>query len=856
MKLRKKFGIILGIFSIVFGLIMFEVLVKHYSEHYAERLNWEYKRLENAYWYKNNIEKKVLNDWAMWDDSYKFIEKPNQEYIDSNLGWETFENLDINYMVYMDKEYNVVYSKYFKNEEKKLVDVPENLLKKIQNFREDGDIILKDDGTPIVGFIRGIVDSHGVMDANGFLFMGWEFSENLISGMVNDLQIPLDIKFLKKSGNDAMGLVKYMSFKVSDGEDFFVKFSVKPEVKKEIRATSAKVLGVLLLFFTFTGLGFSRTMNTLVFSKLEKFSSDVTIMSEKEEFDRELHWDGDDEIGKLKSAVNNLKNKLDLERRNYRNLYHSSSAINIVLDKNLTVKHASKTFKKLSGYSEREIYETSFLDILLGDKNLVEKKLLTFFKDGVGNKLKINLETKNKRKFNFLVTASKINSPKTYEEMLLLTGIDVTDLNQLREKIREYFTYDKLTDAYNRESGLRMLAEILEKDGQLSVAVLDVSGLKDVNVVYGQAEGDRLIKDFSEILKHNIRQSDIVCRLGGGEFLVGFPRKDSSLVGKFLNRIESEVESFNWSKKRKYRISFCRGYVECEAGIGIDELIKSAQRRLDLDKKSRVHDFKEERMLRDLKEAIAQEQFIVYYQPKLNFENRARIGVEALVRWEHPELGIVQPGEFIPLAEKYGLMGEISKIVIEKSCRDASEMKEKFAISLAVNISPQQFKDNKFVDDIKKLVSKNCKTCILELEITENTVMEDVDVSIGKMNELIEEGVSFSIDDFGTGYSSLSYLKKMPVSKIKIDRSFVMGMLEDKHKKVIVRTIISLARELELDIVAEGVETVGQLKLLYEMGCRVFQGFLFDRPIPKEVLMRKVEDGEYLKKMDEALGTK
>jgi EAL domain-containing protein (putative c-di-GMP-specific phosphodiesterase class I) len=244
----------------------------------------------------------------------------------------------------------------------------------------------------------------------------------------------------------------------------------------------------------------------------------------------------------------------------------------------------------------------------------------------------------------------------------------------------------------------------------------------------------------------------------------------------------------------------------------------------------------------DLREAISQHQFMLYYQPQVN-ANGDVTGVEALVRWKHPERGMVSPADFIPLAEDTGLIVPLGAWVLETACLQLAVWARSEAtaeLTVAVNISPRQFRQPGFAHKVLDIIDRTgVDAHKLKLELTEGTLLEDVEGVIVTMEMLKDRGVGFSLDDFGTGYSSLAYLKRLPLEQLKIDQSFVRDVLIDANDAVIADTIVGLARSLGLAVIAEGVETEAQRSFLAEHGCYAYQGSLFGRPVPPEMLEKK-----------------
>jgi EAL domain-containing protein (putative c-di-GMP-specific phosphodiesterase class I) len=238
----------------------------------------------------------------------------------------------------------------------------------------------------------------------------------------------------------------------------------------------------------------------------------------------------------------------------------------------------------------------------------------------------------------------------------------------------------------------------------------------------------------------------------------------------------------------------------------------------------------------DSQRAIAEKQFFLMYQPQINSSTDTMIGVEALLRWEHPARGLVSPAEFIPLLEDGDMMPIVGKLVLEMAISQAAKwynagwIDEDF--KLCINVSPQQFRQPDFTQIVKNIIEENkIPATIIDLEITEGMIINDIEHTVASMHELRDFGVTFSIDDFGTGYSNLNYLKRLPLDVLKVDQSFVRDIQNDPNDSAIVRTILAMADQLKLSTVAEGVETDEQLSLLKEMGCNVFQGYLYSPPL-------------------------
>jgi len=424
-----------------------------------------------------------------------------------------------------------------------------------------------------------------------------------------------------------------------------------------------------------------------------------------------------------------------------------------------------------------------------------------------------------------------------------------SELQMLNSKIAHQAMHDPLTGLPNR----LLLAEKLDAEishafrnkTKLAVFMIDLNNFKDVNDTLGHSVGDGLLKDVAQRIRFSLRSSDTVCRLGGDEFAVVLPDANSDDAIKIAKKILENLEpSFNLDN-HIMKIGASIGIsIFPEHGDDHTSLIRMADvamydakknsrhislYNVDLDKytKSRLA------LMHELDEAIKNNQLELYYQPKVSLHNGRVLSVEALIRWCHPDRGMIMPDEFIPFAEDSTLINELSYWVINQAYAQWREWKDKgHNLQIAINLSAHNFADPNLPMLINKFNKKyDMQEAGIKLEITESTIMSNVD---GVMNVMADENmknIQYSIDDFGTGYSSLSYLKKLTVSEVKIDRTFVSDMSTDEDDECIVRSVIDLAHNLGHNVVAEGVETWEVLQQLIEMNCDEVQGYYFSRPV-------------------------
>ncbi len=432
---------------------------------------------------------------------------------------------------------------------------------------------------------------------------------------------------------------------------------------------------------------------------------------------------------------------------------------------------------------------------------------------------------------------------------------DLSDQKKAEEKLEELSFYDPLTHLPNRVlfyDRLSVGISIAKREKhQLAVLLIDLDRFKIVNDSLGHNVGDELLELIAKRFLTLGRESDTVARLGGDEFAVLLPElhsaEDASVVAQ--NFIDALQEPFCLEGHcLNIGASIGVAIFPCD-GMDVDGLIKRAELALYKAKeqgRNTYHYFSEElqeavleqlEMEDEIRHAILNQQFTLFYQPKISLETNKVTGMEALVRWEHPEKGLIPPDKFIPLAEESGLIIPLGEWVLQEACRVTSKWVERYddTLIVAVNLSARQFKSVDLLKsiqnalDMHQLSPKN-----IELEITESCVMENVEGALNTMKAFRAHKLKLAIDDFGTGYSSLGYLKQFPMNTLKIDRSFVMDLTVDSDDAAIVEVVILLAEKLGLDVVAEGVETQAQLEFLRAQGCQYVQGYLLSRPLPEE----------------------
>jgi len=428
------------------------------------------------------------------------------------------------------------------------------------------------------------------------------------------------------------------------------------------------------------------------------------------------------------------------------------------------------------------------------------------------------------------------------------------------EKVRYLAYYDSLTGLANRTLFLERLAQYAStassEQQQFALLIVNIERFKTINDTFGRHVGDGLLKQVAGRVLEEVGDRNQVGRVGGDHFAVVIPNvKDEERLTRWLKRGQRRVDGEPYTVDgRELRVS-TRAGVALFPGDGKDAdiLFRNAEAALKKSSSGDGYLFytkqMTERMAENLslenklRQALEKEEFVLYYQPKVDVDTRRMVSAEALIRWRSPELGLVPPLQFIPLLEETGLILQVGSWALKRASLDHRHWVEQGlkAPRIAVNVSPIQLRQRDFVEVLKQAISEGVAPPGIDLEITESLAMEDIQANIVKLTSVRALGVNIAIDDFGTGYSSLAYLAKLPVQSLKIDRSFIVAMVEDSDKMTLVSTIVSLAHSLRLKVVAEGVDSEDQAKHLRLLRCDEMQGYLFSRPLPLDELTALLE---------------
>jgi diguanylate cyclase (GGDEF)-like protein len=523
------------------------------------------------------------------------------------------------------------------------------------------------------------------------------------------------------------------------------------------------------------------------------------------------------------------------------------------------------------------VYSRQSLDQLTASRNAAVRRqtFIGLFALGIFLPLAALIVGRALRPVRTLTEAARLASSKTLDMRIeVKTGDELEVLanafNRMfarldgnLKRIHRLAYVDLVTELPNRErfrkETERVARKALEDGSSGAVLFLDLDRFKRVNDSLGIGEGDRLLEMVGRRLTEVTRGCDLamnhdepsmVARLSGDEFTVLLPHiHDSSDAARVANKLVDAI-------RLPFEISGHQVFLGVSVGVAVfpqdgadpETLMRHADLAMAHAKRSggsaaqffepTMNQSAFERLVleNELRDAVNHDQLVVFYQPKVLMKDGACAGAEALVRWQHPTAGLLSPGAFIEAAEECGLIGEIGDWVLRHACKEAAAWRERgLEIPVAVNVSAMQFERAGFADSVlAALEEAQLPPHLLELELTESIAMENPERVIEQVQPLRDRGVNFAIDDFGTGHSSLSYLTRMPFDVFKIDQSFVRDMTTDHHARIVVETILAMAKSLKLETVAEGVETAEQLNMLRAQGATLAQGFLFGRPMPVE----------------------
>ncbi len=880
-SLRLRIGVAVGVvlagLVVTLAVIIWAFSVKAVSEAEVREAEKDLARVEKSLQGALSSLQILVRDWAFWDDTFEFVATQNPAYAEENLGAYVFETFDADVLLITDLQRSLVYAAAYDAalEEAVPVDGPtlDALLGRPFLFSsartpvdEAGYVVLPEGPAQVVT----APVSFGGGEVNGTFLAVRYLDAAFVSGLEADTLVEASLLAGATSPNTPPVDVAEDTVRVSGALPMLAGSAPLQVVVSHPRALyrhGVRGAGALVLLLVTISLAFGVLtllfVERLLLARLTHLSRWVNQATQRGDLNGRIEVVGVDEIAQLGGHINGL---LEALQTSFRRLEKSEARYSVVAegvndglwDWNLTngeVYYSSRWFKLLGSDEDDQVGTTDTWQARVhpDDEPRVRQKLEAhiaggneFFED------EHRLQTKTGGYLWVLVRGKTVYSAAGVPERIAGSLTDISTRG----------VFDPLTGLPNRLMLQGRLEELFGRDTRFgrahaSLLFMDVNRFKFVNDSLGHAVGDLLLLELAARLQSCVRGDDLVARLSGDEFVVLLSETPAEGVASVVARIERRVaERFDLEGEELYT-SVSIGVVEdllaCEDPKMVLERADAAM--YEAKRGGAAHLYYDERMLADalathrleteLRRALGNGELYLHYQPIVNLRSGAVTGAEALLRWHHPERGFVSPAEFIPAAEDSGLIVPIGLWVLEEACRTLAahpELDEAFTVS--VNLSSRQLLQPELVGDVKSILLKTAlNPRRLKLEITETAVIESTSSVLSPLEELRALGVQIVMDDFGTGYSSLTYLQNLPIDVLKLDRSFIQNMSEDERTREIVGTIVSLARTLSLNLVAEGIETVDELGLLRDFSCPYGQGYLFSRPAPMSEVVRLALEG-------------
>ena len=732
----------------------------------------------------------IVMDWAVWDNSYQFMIDKNPEYIKANLSEDTLNNLKINIMLFIDNKGNLVHGEGYDIQKKESVPIDEALLKYIKDhsllqnsdvkYRKSGIVTLNGKDLILLS-ICPILTSAGEGPINGYIVLGANFTEKKIADIGEELSSEIKLTFLKDFEYDR---------KFFDLKDDKIQIDAVSDQKIIGRAFLDDIDGKHLLLLS-----------------IEK--------------NRDINNIGEAGIKATLWLLLGL-------------FFLFAIIITVILDRGILLR-----FQELSN-DIRKIGEGKDLSVRLKRQNIDDE--LT----DVSNEINGMLGALERSQL--FLSKSESALKKAIEKL----QDEVLEHEKTQEQIKYIAYHDTLTGLPNRNLLNELLVHsitLAERNNKcMAVLFLDIDGFKMINDCKGHGMGDQILQEVAERLLKTLRKSDVIARHGGDEFIVIIEELDNcSGVELIANKIINCFQEPFHLENQDYFLTTSVGVAVYPAdGQTPDMLIKNADIAMYKAKENGknqylfctpvMKDVANETMelSTNLYRTIEKNELELYYQPQLSCHNNQIMGVEALIRWRHPVMGLISPAKFIPIAEKTGLILPIGEWVLRTACQQNKKWQEQGLpkIRMGVNLSLRQFHNNDLLN-LVEAVLKETKLApqYLELEITETIAMKEKSYIINTLNAFRQIGVSIAIDDFGTEYSSLSYLKHLPVDRLKVAMQFIRGIGIDHKDEALAKGIIVLAKSIGMNVIAEGVETKEQLEFLKNHNCDEIQGYYFFKPL-------------------------
>ncbi len=802
-----------------------------------------------------------FSDWSAWDDTYDFIKDANKNYIASNLNPQTLANLKVNLVLLIQPSGKIVFGTGFDLRQRRNTSIPpalrshlytnDLLLKHVSPKSSLTGILLLPEKAMLVtsqpiltsegkGPIRGTLIVGRTLDAQAIKKLSNMARLSLSIYQLNQKRMPSDIQAVRYSLSAQNSIIlRPLNEQIIAGYVLLSDIYGKPalilrvDVPREIYKQGQNNRRYLITFVLMVGLIFSVVL-LLLLQQL------IVFFQQRQQAEAALS-ESEQRYALVVQGTND-------------GIWDWNLKINVV--------YFSPRWKAMLGFGESEIgssIEEWYSRVHASDIVLLKQKVIDYLEGRTANfENEYRIAHKNGT-YLWVISRGfvlKDADGKAYRLAGSLT--DITNRKQAEEKLLYYAFHDALTGLANRALFINQLEQTIKlakrhEDYLFAVLFLDLDRFKMINDSLGHLVGDQLLIALAQRLKSCLRSSDTFARLGGDEFVILLENIHSTNEGLLVaERIQQQLNlPFNLDGREVF-ITASIGVILSTTGYTRpEELLRDADTAMykakavsrgcyqvfDITMHSQAMELLQ--LHTDLQRAILNQEFQLYYQPIVSLVNNTITGFEALVRWQHPERGLLSPAEFIPLAEETGLIIPLGLWVLREACCAIHSWQVEFPTNpplfISVNVSGKQLSQPNLVEQLKQILQESkIDAKSLKLELTESVLMENLEMAEALLIQLHSLGIGLSIDDFGTGYSSLSYLHRFRFDTLKIDRSFIHNMDVNVEKSQIIRTIIALAWNLGMDAVAEGIETKTQLSQLQSLKCEFGQGYLFSKPLHKE----------------------
>ena len=599
----------------------------------------------------------------------------------------------------------------------------------------------------------------------------------------------------------------------------------------------------------------------------------LLIVGNERQLPQQIHDGVDTLASQIALALESAFLTEDLHRRKsevrFASLVQNSSDVMTIISADSTIRYQSPSVQRVMGYDPQGLIGTKLFDMIHPeDLPRMVNLLSEVLDDPVVHPEALEFRWLH-RDGTWLHVETLLSDLSLHPEVggIVLNTRDVSERKAFEQQLAHQAFHDSVTGLANRALFRDRVEHALERqqrdDRPVAVLFMDIDDFKTINDSLGHAAGDQLLAEVGERLRGCLRAADTAARLGGDEFGVlledaGYER-GAEVAERVMRVLERPFHLENKEVFVRASLGIAIGDDDRKGMKGAEELLRNADVAMYTAKsqgKARYQVFERamhtavlERLelKADLQRAVEAGEFVLYYQPVIVLRSGAVSGVEALVRWRHPQRGLIRPMEFIPLAEETGLIVRIGKWIMGEACQEAVKLQERFPqrppLTMSVNISAHQLQHPGLIDEVREVLrTTGLNASSLVLELTETAMMADAEMAILKLNQLKELGVKLAIDDFGTGYSSLNYLRRFPLDILKVDKSFIDQVALGGEQGALTASIIKLAATLQLVPVAEGIETEAQLARLLELDCRLGQGFLFAQPMDRDAFERLLEE--------------